>query len=381
MAAETQRLIERLHASETMAVVAVAGAGSKAVSWLLASPGASRTVLEVLVPYVPKSLAEFLGYEPEQSVSVQTSMDMARRAYRRAVRLREVGVPVVGVACTAAIATDRPKRGKHRCHVAAWSETGAASYSLQLVKGLRDRAGEETVVSNLILRALAEESHADFDLPMHLDDRERVQVRSVRYEDLISSLLAGHVDTVVIDTNGSMVADEAVRGGVLPGSFDPLHQGHRRLADVASDMLKSQVTFELSVTNVDKPPLEEPEVRKRVAQFAGKWPVVISQATVFSEKARMFPGCTLIIGWDTAVRLVDARYYGGEEFEAVRALDEIRDQGCRFLVAGRVDGGVFRTLENVPVPRGFEDMFTPIPESAFRHDLTSTELRLAGRRP
>ena len=215
---------------------------------------------------------------------------------------------------------------------------------------------------------------------MHLDDRERVQVRSVRYEDLINSLMAGHVDTVVIHTNGSMVADEAVRGGVLPGSFDPLHEGHQRLAAVASDMLKSQVTFEFSVTNVDKPPLEEPEVRKRVAQFAGKWPAVISQAPVFSKKARIFPGCTLVIGWDTAVRLVDARYYGGEEFEALKALGEIRSQGCRFLVAGRVDGGVFRTLEDVPVPKGFEDMFTPIPESAFRYDLTSTELRLAGRK-
>ena len=135
MAADTQRLIERLHASETMAVVAVTGAGSKAISWLLALPGASRTVLEVLVLYVPKSLAEFLGYEPEQSVSMQTSMDMARRAYQRAMRLREVGVPVVGVACTAAIATDRPKQGKHRCHVAAWSQTGATSYTLELVKG------------------------------------------------------------------------------------------------------------------------------------------------------------------------------------------------------------------------------------------------------
>ena len=41
---------------------------------------------------------------------------------------------MVGVGCTAAIATDRPKRGAHRCHVAAWSQRGVTTYSLETVK-------------------------------------------------------------------------------------------------------------------------------------------------------------------------------------------------------------------------------------------------------
>ena len=101
---------------------------------------------------------------------------------------------------------------------------------------------------------------------------------------------------------------------------------------------------------------------------------------VFSQKAQFFPGCTFIIGWDTAERLVDPVYYGGQEFEMMKALDDMRGLGCRFLVAGRVDGGVFHTLDDVPVPQGFENMFAAIPESAFRCDLSSTELRLKAER-
>ena len=378
--AETERLVERLHASPAMAVVAVAGAGAQAIAWLLGAPGASRTILEAQVPYARPSLVEFLGYEPDQVVSAQTARDMACWAYTRAVHLREGDVPVVGVGCTATIATDRPKRGGHRCHVAAWNERGVTTYSLEYVKGLRDRVGEEGLVSMLVLHALAEASRVDSQLPMALDERERIEVGSVHYEDPIKALLAGHVSTVTVHPDGTMVADAPVRGAVLPGSFNPLHEGHERLAAVAAQMLKSPVTFELSVINVDKPPLEEPEIRRRVAEFEGKGPVAVTRAVVFHQKARLLPGCTFVIGWDTAVRLVDPRYYGGEGYKMLMSLREIRNAGCRFLVAGRTEGGVFHTLAEIAVPKGLEEMFTPIPEAAFRCDLSSTELRLAGRR-
>ena len=384
MDADTRKLIERLHASPTMAVVAVAGAGSKAIDWLLSVPGASQTVLEALVPYAPNSLADFLGYQPEQSVNIGTATDMARAAYLRAVQLRDGDAPVVGIGCTATIATDRRKRGEHHCHVAAWNHDGTAGYSLQFVKGLRDRAGEEATVSKLVVKALAEASEIDARMHLDLDDTEELEAHGTRYDDPIKALLADHVSSVTVRPDGTMVADEPVGGGVLPGSFNPLHEGHERLAAVASAIVNAEVTFELSIENVDKPPLEEPEIReirRRVAQFAGKGRVVLTRALVFHQKARLFPGATFVIGWDTAVRLVDTRYYGGENHKLLSALDEIRERRCSLLVAGRADGGSFHTLADILVPEGFEEMFAPIPESAFRCDLSSTELRLTGTRP
>ena len=77
-------LIRRIHARPTMAVIAAAGAGSAAISWLLGVPGASRTVLEIGVPYAAPALTEFVGYEPSQFVSEETATAMAHSAYRRA---------------------------------------------------------------------------------------------------------------------------------------------------------------------------------------------------------------------------------------------------------------------------------------------------------
>ena len=156
-----------------------------------------------------------------------------------------------------------------------------------------------------------------------------------------------------------------------------MHQGHRSLAKAASDLAGTPVAYELSVANVDKPPLEESEVRRRVAQFGGEGSIILTHVPVFYEKADLLPGCTFVIGVDTAVRLFDPRYYDDSMSRMLLALQRLEMHDCRFLVAGRIDDGVFRTLSDVVVPWGFEHMFTPIPESAFRSDISSTELRQA----
>jgi hypothetical protein len=59
------------------------------------------------------------------------------------------------------------------------------------------------------------------------------------------------------------------------------------------------------------------------------------------------------------------------------AMSEVRDQGCAFLVAGRVVDGEFKSLDGLEIPAEFSDMLTAIPEGVFRQDLSSTDLRLA----
>ena len=130
----------------------------------------------------------------------------------------------------------------------------------------------------------------------------------------------------------------------------------------------------MSVTNVDKPPLEKGEILRRLAQFGPEDIVVLTRAETFQKKAALFPGRTFVQGWDTTVRLVAPRYYGGEA-EMMLALAEMMAGGTRFLVAGRDDGGVFRTLADVDVPAGFAPMFSGIAEGEFRRDISSTELR------
>lgn len=372
-------IIQKVHDSQPQCVLAVAGAGNQSMTWLLGVAGASRTLLEVVVPYGRLSMIDLLGHEPEQYVSVENARNMARACYRRALSLREeTALPlpsVVGIACTATIATDRPKRGEHRAYVAAWDQAGCTVYGLLLNKGFRDRAGEDDLVSRLVITALAAASGVDADLDLGLTNDDHLEIERASHPGAIDLLLEGEADMVTVRPDGSMVSDEPVSAAILPGSFRPFHHGHQRLAESAAKITGKQAVFELSVINVDKPALEVAEIKERLVQFRDKATVVLTRAETFRKKADLFPGCPFVIGWDTAVRLVAARYYGDSEANMLTALAEIWVAGCVFLVAGREDGQIFKTLADVPVPQGFHPLFQEITEDQFREDISSTALR------
>jgi hypothetical protein len=154
MESSAQQLIESLHRDPFRYLLALTGGGAQAAGWLLTVPGASRTILEVLVPYYERALADFLGRVPKHSCSPETAIDLALRAERRAAWLAPCE-DVLGVGCTASLATDRPKHGGHRFHLALSGLGRLRAASLTLTKGARDRAGEEDVRDRVLLNELA----------------------------------------------------------------------------------------------------------------------------------------------------------------------------------------------------------------------------------
>jgi hypothetical protein len=369
-----QQLIERIHDSIHKLVLEFAGAASQALFWLHAVPGSSRTILEATDRYVAQSLAELLGGPPMQAVSHDTAIAMAAAAYRRAMRLTDGAETGFGVGCTAALVTDRERRGADRCWIATRDRAGVRVHGLEMVKNARDRAGEEQLVSMLLLHAIALACGLEGGVPLPLLDGEQVQSEALTDPDPVALLLAGTAGSVVIEPDGSCAADAPVSGVLLSGSFNPLHVGHEQLAHAAGELLGLPASFELPVVNADKPPLGYAEIERRLDQFAGRYRIVLSREPLFVGKAALFPGCVFAIGYDTAARLVDPHYYGGPAGRDA-ALATIRSQGCRFVVAGRVDDGVFRTLAEIALPAGFEDLFIELPESAFRNDLSSSAIR------
>ena len=194
--------------------------------------------------------------------------------------------------------------------------------------------------------------------------------------DTLSRFLRGDIPGVCVEPDGRVLVQSMPPVALLPGSFNPIHAGHWRLTEVASRLVAGPVGFEMSVINVDKPPLLEAEVRNRMEQFAGRARLWLTRAPTFAEKAVLFPGVRFIIGADTAARLVAPRYYGGSGSRMAEALDGIRRRGCRFLVAGRIDeNGRFVELEHVAIPDHYRDLFAAIPSEEFRVDLSSTQLR------
>jgi nicotinamide mononucleotide (NMN) deamidase PncC len=369
-----EHLIGQIHAAPQRAVFEFAGAGSLALLWLHSVAGSSRTLLEASDRYAPAALADLLGAAPARFVARETAEAMARAAYRRAAQLSDSAAPAIGLACTAAIATDRTKRGDHGCWVALCDQAGLRAYGLVLTKGARDRAAEEAVVSQLVLRALAEGCGLPDEVPLDLLPGEQVETFASGEPDPVALLLEGRAGQVSVLPDGRRLADAPVRGGLLSGSFNPLHPGHDRLAQAAAALLGQPVGFELPVFNADKPPLERAEIERRLAQFRWRAPVVLSRAPLFVQKAALFPGCTFVVGQDTAARLVEPRYYGGEA-ERDAALGSVRAHGCRFLVAGRLQGDRFLTLADIALPPSLADLFLELPEQMFRADISSSAIR------
>jgi len=48
---QIREIIQHIHDSPLQAVLVVSGGGSQALAWLMSVPGATRTVLEVTLPY------------------------------------------------------------------------------------------------------------------------------------------------------------------------------------------------------------------------------------------------------------------------------------------------------------------------------------------
>ena len=376
-----QQLISALHASGRKAALAITGGGSGAIGELLRVPGGSRLLIEAQVPYDTQALATFLGFAPAQASSADTAIAMARSARARAARLVPADTDLVGLGATAALVSDRPRRGEHRFHIASANAAGIAHCTGVLAKGRRDRAAEEDLVSRAIVLWLAHACGVAAPSPRSLlDADEHFAETVVATVDPIDQLLAGELDRVTAQPDGQMMLSAPPPLVLLPGSFNPLHAGHVSLARVAEELRQQPVAFEISVTNVDKPPLAAETVRQRLAQFAWKSPVELTRAPTFLEKSRLFPRTTFVIGADTAERLVAPKYYGDDEARMHAALEEIANSGGSFLVAVRIDAAArVRTLSDIPVPRRFADLFSEIPEHRFRLDTSSSEIRAGGR--
>jgi hypothetical protein len=150
--------------------------------------------------------------------------------------------------------------------------------------------------------------------------------------------------------------------------------------------------YELSINNVDKTQVQRYSARIRTLPFCFLGKLIISQAATFVEKARLYGGVQFITGVDTIARIGNSRYYGDDKENAAgsdeqrdTALQELSDCGCRFIVFGREmstdfqtgaeDVKIYMELQQLKLPPLLQQMCEGVPQSDFRYDRSSRDLR------
>lgn len=136
--------------------------------------------------------------------------------------------------------------------------------------------------------------------------------------ELVLDLVGGKLTHLVVVQAGENIsclpAGEVPRDSLLlPGSFNPVHEGHEEIGRQAAKLLGrsfDSVFLELCVVNADKGAVDVATLCSRITKAALRGNrVLATRAMLFQDKADLFPGCDFVVGYDTYRRILNPKYY------------------------------------------------------------------------
>lgn len=140
MSDQQNELIERIQSSGWKSAWAITGGGIAAVHCVLVHPGASRFVLDVRIPYSAEALEDFLGEKVASACSEETARKMAAKALEKGT---------LGVACTAALRTNRERKGADRAFICIQSAEKTVCERIDLEPD--SRGAQDAYLSGVLL--------------------------------------------------------------------------------------------------------------------------------------------------------------------------------------------------------------------------------------
>lgn len=305
--------------------LAIAGGGAEVIGVLTRHGGMSAVLHDATVLMGRSATDTYIGRPPDRYCSEWTARQLAMAAYQRVVAKPDS----FGVGCTSSLASEGEREGRtHRVYLAVQSRAITWAASVELGAG-RSREGEESLVARMIVKAI-EYGQGLWTPPWEtiLDSDDRRSSRSRQADTALAALLHG-------ESNRGPRTEH--NRHVLCTSANPLHQGHLAMMRWVHDREYGQVDVELCLRNADKPPLDYIETGDRidavydVARGESSFgELFLTSTPTFSEKARVMPGTTFLVGTDTLERIVDRRF---GPFDSM--LIRVAANDCRFLAFPR----------------------------------------------
>lgn len=107
---------------------------------------------------------------------------------------------------------------------------------------------------------------------------------------------------------------------------------------------------------------------------------LLLQAALYPDKAALFPDSAFVLGYDTAVRLLMPKYYGGND-EMLLQLASMSYKGCSIMAVGRAvsdenGSSSFKSFEDVAVPEALEKLVRTQAHAVRRSGCTHRNLLL-----
>ena len=361
-----QDIVEKIHSSPFKLVIVSSGGGTNAISSLLKVPGASNTILESHIPYSKESMNEFLNSKPDHYCSLDTCLSMAANAYKKSTKIdrQSKSKHLLGIAITANLATTYKKKGDHKFFIVVQSHDYTKYLECYLEKDIRTREMEEELITGCVINLLSESCGLKCDLP---EISEQIKIHQIDAEKSWKKLF---------NSQGGYISNiKNTPELIFPGSFNPLHEGHIKMKELAEKKTGMHTTFEICAKNADKPPLTFYEIKRTIDQFQNDESWMLTSAGRFSEKAEMFPNSVFIIGADTLLRVFDEKFYKSHK-DMMDHIQRFNDHNINFLVFGRKVNQKFISLDKIKIPEIISARCTGFEETIFRDDISSTELRL-----
>jgi hypothetical protein len=143
--------------------------------------------------------------------------------------------------------------------------------SVTLTKGKRSREEEDKVASSVLIQAMAKACQVSETLDSGLTDSEVLNESVIQFseEEELEQLIDGQICSKIYPFSKESYGSDKDRKIILPGSFNPLHDGDLKLLEAAMSVSEEggYPCFEISALNADKPSLTVTEIKDRVKQF------------------------------------------------------------------------------------------------------------------
>jgi len=342
--------MRELFKQDLTVVMAITGGGAGAIQSITEMGGASAILLEATVPYSKMSSDTYTGVTPVHYCSREQALNLAVSSYTRG-KEQVLDKNCIGLGATARLSTNydgKERKGRtHEIWVATHDDSATRTFHCEF-KHERTRQFEEQMCSEIIEEALFDAARIDYTRNI-LRSEDEPLIKMVQ-----GSLGYGPVylkNEAIVQRSLGMCPIRHEDHIVFPGSFNPIHEGHIAMAEAVYKKTHKTIFFEICVRNSDKPLVDYMRLRERIEKiesvlsnnpmYAG---YIVSNNTLFLDKARATGFKNYMLGMDTFNRLLENKYdalYNKDvdKYTLIKKEDLFKQEGMHFWITERIETG------------------------------------------